>query len=165
MPCDGCFGSSGSITSQELGGDAPVLFGGRDPWDSGRVDLDSRWTDSLPRIAGNQVIVTPRDSDELFCLDLQTGQERWKMGRNQFHSIAAIVEDKIILCGNRMVQAFRLDDGRAALESVDCRMESFADLPATDGALLQIPTSEPAIVSRRCADRTHTGDAAPAGFP
>ena len=140
------FRYSGSIRRQELGGDAPVLFGGRDPWDSGRVDLDSRWTDSLPRIAGNQVIVTPRDSDELFCLDLQTGQERWKMGRNQFHGIAAIVEDKIILCGNRMVQAFRLDDGQplwsqSIVDGIVC------GLPATDGALLQIPTSEPAIVS------------------
>ncbi|MEJ7596135.1 MAG: PQQ-binding-like beta-propeller repeat protein, partial [Planctomycetaceae bacterium] len=140
------FRYGGSIRRQELGGDAPVLFGGRDPWDSGRVDLDARWTDSLPRIAGNHVIVTPRDSDELFCLDLQSGQERWKLGRNQFHSIAAIVEDKIILCGNHIVQAFRLADGQplwsqSIVDGIVCGH------PATDGALLQIPTSEPAIVT------------------
>jgi len=140
------FRYGGSIRRQELGGDAPVLFGGRDPWDSGRVDLDSRWTDSLPRIAGNNVIVTPRDSDELFCLDLQTGQERWKLGRNQFHSIAAIVDDIIILCGNRIVQAFRLDDGQplwsqSIVDGIICGHS------ATDGALVQIPTSEPAIVT------------------
>ena len=140
------FRYGGIIRRQELGGDAPVLFGGRDPWDSGRVDLDSRWTDSLPRIAGNNVFVTPRDSDELFCLDLQTGQERWKLARNQFHSIAAIVNDKIILCGNRIVQAFRLDDGQplwsqSIVDGIIC------GLPATDGALLQIPTSQPAIVA------------------
>ena len=140
------FRYAGNIRRQELGGDAPVLFGGRDPWDSGRVDLDSRWTDSLPRIAGNNVIVTPRDSDELFCLDLQTGQERWKLGRSQFHSIAAIVDDKIILCGNRVVQAFRLDSGQPLwsqliVDGIVC------GLPATDGALLQIPTSEPSIIS------------------
>ncbi len=140
------FRYGGSIRRQELGGDAPILFGGRDPWDSSRVDLDSRWTDSLPRIAGNNVIVTPRDSDELFCLDLQTGQERWKLGRNQFHSIAAIVDDKIILCGNHIVQAFRLDDGQplwsqSIVDGIVC------GLPATDGVLLQIPTSEPAIVA------------------
>ena len=140
------FRYAGNVRRQELGGDAPVLFGGRDPWDSGRVDLDSRWTDSLPRIAGNNVIVTPRDSDELFCLDLQTGQERWKLGRSQFHSIAAIVDDKIILCGNRFVQAFRLDNGQPLwsqiiVDGIVC------GLPATDGALLQLPTSEPAIVS------------------
>ncbi len=140
------FRYGGIIRRQELGGDAPVLFGGRDPWDSGRVDLDSRWTDSLPRIAGNNVFVTPRDSDELFCLDLQTGQERWKLARNQFHSIAAIVDDKIILCGNRVVQAFRLDDGeplwsQSIVDGIIC------GISATDGALLQIPTSEPAVVT------------------
>lgn len=140
------FRYGGSIRRQELGGDSPVLFGGRDPWDSGRVDLDARWTDSLPRIAGNSVIVTPRDSDELFCLDLQSGQERWKLGRNQFHTIAAIIDDKIILCGNRIVQAFQLDDGQplwsqSIVDGIVC------GLPATDGSLLQIPTSEPAIVS------------------
>ena len=140
------FRYGGSIRRQEIGGDSLVLLGGRDPWDSGYVDLDSRWTDSLPRIAGNNVIVTPRDSDELFCLDLQTGQERWKLGRNQFHSIAAIVDDKIILCGNRIVQAFRLDDGQplwsqSIVDGIVC------GLAATDGALLQIPTSEPAIIS------------------
>lgn len=140
------FRYSGSIRRQEVGGDAPVLFGGRDPWDSGRVDLDSRWTDSLPRIAGNNVIVTPRDSDELFCLDLQSGQERWKLGRNQFHSIAAIVDDKVILCGNRIVQAFRLDDGQS-LWSQSIVDGIVCGLPATDGTVLQIPTSEPAIVT------------------
>jgi outer membrane protein assembly factor BamB len=140
------FRYAANIRQQELGGDAPVFFGARDSWDSVRVDLDSRWTDSLPRIAGNNVIVTPRDSAQLFCLDLQTGQERWKLGRSQFHSIAAIVDDKIILCGNRVVQAFRLDDGQP-LWSQTIGDGIVCGLPATDGALLQIPTSEPAIVS------------------
>ena len=140
------FRYAGNIRRQELGGDAPVLPGGRNPSDSGRVDLDSRWTDSLPRIVGDQVLVTPRDSDELFCLNLQTGQERWKLSRNQFHTIAAIADDKLVLCGNRVVQAFRLSDGQSLwtqsiLDGIVC------GLPATDGRLLQIPTSEPAIVS------------------
>lgn len=135
-----------NISIQDLGGDAPVLFGGRDPVDSGRVDLDSRWTDSLPRIVGNSVIVTPRDSAKLYCLDLQTGQKRWEMDRKQFHSIAAIVDEKIILCGNRIVQAFLLKNGQA-LWSQSIVDGIICGHPATDGHLLQIPTTEPAIVS------------------
>ncbi len=140
------FRYAGIIRRQELGGDAPVLSGTRDPGDSSSADLDSRWTDSLPRIAGNRVLVTPRDSDELFCLDLQSGQERWRKDRGQFHSIAAIVDDRIVLCGNSVVQAFRLDDGRS-IWSRSIPDGIICGRPATDGQLLHVPTSEPAIVS------------------
>lgn len=140
------FRYAGNIRRQEIGGDGLVLSGGRNILDSGRVDLDSRWTDSLPRIVGNHVLVTPRDSDELFCLDLLTGRERWKLSRNQFHSIAGIADDKIVLCGNRIVQAFLLDNGQpvwtqSIFDGVICGM------PATDGNVLQIPTSDPGILS------------------
>ncbi len=140
------FRYANNIHTQELGGDAPVLSGASDPWDSGRVDLDSRWTDSLPRIVGNSIIVTPRDSDNLFCLDLQTGQERWVINRGEFHSIAAIVDDKLILCGNRTVQAFRLDN-KELLWSQTISEGIICGRAATDGHILQIPTSMPAIVS------------------
>ena len=140
------FRYANNIHTQELGGDAPVLSGASDPWDSGRVDLDSRWTDSLPRIVGNSIIVTPRDSDNLFCLDLQTGQERWVINRGEFHSIAAIVDDKLILCGNRTVQAFRLDN-KELLWSQTIPEGIICGRAATDGHILQIPTSLPAIVS------------------
>ena len=140
------FRYANNIHTQELGGDAPVLSGASDPWDSGRVDLDSRWTDSLPRIVGNSIIVTPRDSDKLFCLDLQTGQERWVINRGEFHSIAAIVDDKLILCGNRTVQAFRLDN-KELIWSQTISDGIICGRAATDGHILQIPTSLPAIVS------------------
>jgi len=140
------FRYANNMHAQEIGGDAPVLSGASDPWDSGRVDLDSRWTDSLPRIVGNSIIVTPRDSGKLFCLDLQTGQERWVLNRGEFHSIAAIVDDKLILCGNRTVQAFRLDN-KELLWSQTISDGIICGRAATDGHILQIPTSLPAIVS------------------
>lgn len=140
------FRYANNIHTQELGGDAPVLSGASDPWDSGRVDLDSRWTDSLPRIVGDSIIVTPRDSDNLFCLDLKTGEERWVINRGEFHSIAAIVDDKLILCGNRTVQAFRLDN-KELLWSQTISEGIICGHAATDGHILQIPTTLPAIVS------------------
>ncbi|HQZ65205.1 MAG TPA: PQQ-binding-like beta-propeller repeat protein [Planctomycetaceae bacterium] len=140
------FRYASNTRQQELGGDARVLLGARNSMDSDRVDLDSRWTDSLPRIVGDHVLVTPRDSDELFCLDLQTGQERWKLPRSQFHSIAAIADDSVVLCGNRVVQAFRLVDGKSLWTSL-ISDGIVCGLPTTDGRLLQIPTSELAIVT------------------
>jgi len=140
------FRYAGLIRRMEIGGDDPVLSGSRDMGDSGRVDLDSRWIDSLPRIAGNRVLVTPRDSDKLFCLDLQTGKERWKMDRGPFHGIAAITDDKLILCGNSTIQAFQIDDGKP-LWSQPILQGIVCGRPAADDRLLHVPTSEPAIVS------------------
>lgn len=140
------FRYSGSIRRQELGGDAPVLSGTRDPGDSDRADLESRWTEALPRIAGNNVLITPRDSDKLYCLDLQSGQERWTCPRGQFHSIAAITSDAVVLCGNSIVQSFGLDNGRL-LWSQSVGDGIVCGRPATDGRLLHLPTSQPAIVS------------------
>jgi outer membrane protein assembly factor BamB len=152
------FRYAGLIRRQELGGDFPVLSGSRDIRDSGRVDLDARWTDSLPRIVGDKVLVTPRDSDKLYCLDLRSGKERWEMDRGQFHSIAAIIDDSLILCGNSVVQAFQVDDGKP-LWSQSITTGIVCGRPAADQHLLHIPTSEPAIVTidmqtgRRLASR------------
>lgn len=163
------FRYSGSIRRQELGGDAPVLSGTRDPGDSDRADLESRWTEALPRIAGDNVLITPRDSDKLYCLDLQSGQERWTCPRGQFHSIAAITRDSVVLCGNSIVQSFGLDKGQllwsqSVVDGIVCGR------PATDGRLLHLPTSEPSILSldlqtgRRLVSRyLHEADARETG--
>ena len=42
------------------------------------------WLDSLPFIAGTRVIVTPRDAEELYCLNLTDGSLLWKMPRESW---------------------------------------------------------------------------------
>ncbi|MFO1001795.1 MAG: PQQ-binding-like beta-propeller repeat protein [Planctomycetaceae bacterium] len=140
------FRYAGNVRTQELGGDNLVLFGGRDAIDTASVDMDSRWVDSLPRIVDSRVFVTPRDSDLLYCLDLQSGKELWKAARGPFHAIGAITGDRIVLVGNQRVAAFRTTDG-SPIWSTEIRDGVVCGSAASNGQVIQIPTDEPAIVT------------------
>lgn len=140
------FRYAGNVRTQELGGDNLVLFGGRDAIDTASVDMDSRWADSLPRIVDSRVFVTPRDSDQLYCLDLQSGEELWKTARGPFHAIGTITNDRIVLVGNQRVAAFSTTDG-SPIWSTEIRDGIVCGSSASNGRVIQIPTDEPAIVT------------------
>lgn len=140
------FRYSGNIRPQELGGDNLVLFGGRDAIDTRSVDLDSRWIDSLARIVDGKVLVTPRDSDQLYCLDLLTGRQLWKAPRSVFHAIGAVTSDRVILVGNQRVAALKMTDG-SEIWTTEIRNGLVCGTSASNGTLIQIPTDEPAIVT------------------
>jgi outer membrane protein assembly factor BamB len=70
------------------------------------------WLDSLPTIAENLVLLTPLDSEELHCLDLHTGEVRWRIPRGEMISLAGVVDNRAILLGQRGVTAVSLDDGQ-----------------------------------------------------
>ena len=140
------FRYAGNVRTQELGGDNLVLFGGRDALDTASVDMDSRWVDSLPRIVDSRVFVTPRDSDQLYCLDLQSGEELWKTARGPFHAIGTITNDRIVLVGNQRVSAFSTTDG-SPIWSTEIRDGVVCGSSASNGRVIQIPTDEPAIVT------------------
>lgn len=72
----------------------------------------SGWLDALPTIAGNLVLLTPLDSDELHCLDLHTGEVRWRIPRGEMLSLAGVIDGQAILLGQRGVTAVSLDDGQ-----------------------------------------------------
>lgn len=140
------FRYAGDIRTQEIGGSAPVLFGSRNASDSITVDMDSRWVDSLPRILGDRVIVTPRDADQLFCLDLHSGRELWKVPRSGYHGIGGAGTDRVILVGNQRAAALSLTDGRV-LWSTELTEGLVCGLPVCDGEIISIPVDSPAIVS------------------
>ena len=72
------------------------------------------WFDSVPVISDGVIVLTPRDSEQLHCLDLETGHLRWSRSRGQAHFVAAVHQDKVVVVERSRVQAFRLEDGRAA---------------------------------------------------
>jgi len=140
------FRYAGNTKQQEIGGDNIVLFGGRDAMDTRSVDLDSRWIDSLPRIADGKVLVTPRDSDQLYCLDLQTGLKLWAVPRNAFHAVGTVTSDRVVLVGNQRVAALKLSDG-SPLWSTELRDGIVCGTSTSDGKVIQIPTNAPSIVT------------------
>lgn len=77
-------------------------------------NVESRWLDASVTVASGRVLVTPVDSDEIYCLDLLTGQEFWSESRDESLYLACVHEGKVVLVGNRDVTALRLADRKPA---------------------------------------------------
>jgi len=140
------FRYSGIVRRQEIGGDNSILSGANNPDDSDRVDRENRWTDFLPRIVQGKVLVTPRDSDQLYCLDLTTGAQIWKAARGGYHTIAGVTEDRVLLAGNSQVGAMDLNTGKP-LWTTQLRRGTTCGSVVFHGPVVQIPTDAPSIVT------------------
>jgi hypothetical protein len=92
---------------------APLQFRirGRFP----EIDEDGgRWLDGAPIIADGRVLLTPRDSTELHCVDLLDGRLVWKRPRGQGLYVAGVTGDRVVIVGRNQLEAYRLDDGEPA---------------------------------------------------
>ncbi|MFH5805414.1 PQQ-binding-like beta-propeller repeat protein, partial [Alienimonas sp. DA493] len=95
----------------------------------GSADDDMpRWVDQPPKMAAGRALLTPRDSDELHCLDLATGELLWIRPRGTGRQVAGVVEGEngptVLLVG---------DDGVRGLALADGAERWFAPLPAAAG--------------------------------
>jgi len=71
-----------------------------------------RWADGTVTIANGKVLLTPVESDHLYCLDLLTGKPLWKpRPRNGMLYLACVANDRAVLVGKERVQAVALADG------------------------------------------------------
>ena len=75
---------------------------------------ENRWIDAGGLAANGRVMLTPRDSQDLHCLDLETGKLAWKQPRSEQLYIAAVHEDKVIAVGRSQVHAWSLANGSPA---------------------------------------------------
>ncbi len=67
--------------------------------------MGDRWSDANATIADGCVIVTPVESEELFCLSLIDGKLLWKMDRGENVYVAGMRDGKVLLVGRKQVQA------------------------------------------------------------
>jgi outer membrane protein assembly factor BamB/predicted negative regulator of RcsB-dependent stress response len=75
------------------------------------IDETARWLDSAPVIAEQSVLLTPRDSNELHCINLGDGTPRWKTDRGNRLFIAAVLDGTVVVVGRSSIEALRLSDG------------------------------------------------------
>ncbi|QGJ71903.1 Hypothetical protein PBC10988_36160 [Planctomycetales bacterium 10988] len=85
-------------------------------------DFD-RWSDSLPTVIRDSILLTPVESNELHCLSLVDGQVLWKASRDweyEHHStesydsglyVAGVEGDKILIVGTHGMVARSMKDG------------------------------------------------------
>ena len=79
-------------------------------------DDQPRWADAPPRIAAGRVLLAPRDSEQLHCLDLRTGAVNWVRPRGTGRQLAGVLPGEggrpvVLVVGDDGVRAVGLDDG------------------------------------------------------
>src|SRR5581483_3565574 len=63
-------------------------------------------------IVGGRVLLTPRDSAELHCVDLLDGKLLWKRPRGSGLFVAGVVNDHAVVVQRNSLEAFAMSDGR-----------------------------------------------------
>ena len=73
------------------------------------------WRDNWVMIDQGRVILSPWDADQLFCLDLLTGENLWKqsVARGSGIYVAGVHQDSVLVVGKEDVTAINLENGRA----------------------------------------------------
>jgi outer membrane protein assembly factor BamB len=106
------------------------------------------WLDSHATIADLKVIVTPRDADELYCLNLQDGSLSWKKPRGEGLFVAGVHQGKVLVVGRSFVSALKLSDGEPAWTNpASLPVPSGRGFIAGDQLHLPLTTAEVATVN------------------
>ncbi len=87
---------------------ATIYSGGSEP------RAADRWADGSITIAEGRVLITPVETNELYCLNLLDGRELWKQPRGTNLYIGCVHAGKAILVGHKTVSALNLADGTDA---------------------------------------------------
>ena len=134
---------------------------------------EARWLEGGPLLAGGRVVITPRDSSELHCLNLVDGTLAWKRPREQGLYVAFINDDRVIVVGRTQIMAYSLADGAEAwtepLEIPEpsgrgIREGSRYLLPLSTGEIATLDLSTGRILGRsRLSDGSVPGNLAIAG--
>ncbi len=75
--------------------------------------LQPQWLDSAIRMIGDYAICSPRDSDEVFCLHVRTGQLLWSHARGGAHMVVPTAS-RVLCIGSQGATAINVADGSIA---------------------------------------------------
>src|SRR5207248_672728 len=78
---------------------------------------DLRFALCAPRFAAGRAILAPQDSEYVFALDLRTGREAWRFGRDRARELAGISGGRVVLAGPGALIAVDAKTGRTAWEA------------------------------------------------
>ncbi|MFQ5732549.1 MAG: PQQ-binding-like beta-propeller repeat protein [Planctomycetaceae bacterium] len=100
----------------------------------------TEWFDHAAVIADGKVLLTPRGSAELHCLNLVDGSVAWKKPQADGLYVAGVVDGKVLLVGSNTVQALGLKDGKTAWKKSTPGTETPSGVGIIAGSRLFIPT-------------------------
>ncbi|MEW4565675.1 PQQ-binding-like beta-propeller repeat protein [Bremerella sp. JC770] len=129
------------ITSRDQGGDFMALA--------------DRWNDGTPFLHQGKVLVTPTDSDFIYCLDLLTGEKLWERPRRDAVALATVEGNLALMIGKNTVSGINIDTGESAWKSSEIDLPE-QSLPSGYGFRLNgkyyLPTTRNEIVPIHLAD-------------
>ncbi len=80
---------------------------------------NEHWIDGSVTLCDGRVLITPVESDQLYCLDLVDGKELWKQNRGNHLYVASADRDRVVLVGRGAVSAVKLTDGEKAWPDIE----------------------------------------------
>jgi len=75
------------------------------------ADRSDQWTDAGALIAGGCVLLTPWETDELYCLNLADGTLAWSAPRDDGLYVAGVEDECVVVVGRGRVRVLNLRDG------------------------------------------------------
>ncbi len=66
---------------------------------------------AAPKIFGRRVVLLPRQSGEIHCLDVRTGRRVWKTARGDGEYIGAVTDDLVLVVGQRYCRGLSASTG------------------------------------------------------
>jgi outer membrane protein assembly factor BamB len=113
--------------------------------------IPAGWHDGTAIISDGKVLLTPRYSKELHCIDLLTGKPIWTKPRGDGMYVAGVAGQRVFVVGAGEVRSYQLADGKAAwkepfaLNGKSCGRGFLGGenlyLPQADGRILSIETA------------------------
>jgi outer membrane protein assembly factor BamB len=84
--------------------------------------IGERWSDATVTISEGRVLLTPVESDRLYCLDLVSGEEVWEpRERDDLLFAGCVHRHNAIMVGTKQLEAISLDSGETQWE---CQLPS-----------------------------------------
>lgn len=75
------------------------------------------WQDSNARVAGDYVLLTPNDLNEIHCLEVSTGRRLWTQKQQNRRYIATVDSERILIVGRNRVEAIETKSGNPLWEA------------------------------------------------
>jgi outer membrane protein assembly factor BamB len=115
-----------------------------------------------PLIEGNRIVLLPRQSDSIHCIDLTTGNKLWKQPRNDGEFVAGSADGVVMIVGERTSAGLSLVDGRSRWTARTGAV-SGSGLRAGTQYLLPLAENRVVAIDMRTGARTGLSEPDPSG--
>ena len=109
------------------------------PW---HAASERNWAYSPPMVEGHRVIVAPRHSSMVMCLDARNGDLLWKKSMPRLGYVAGLDGGWVFVIGQKTVDVLKVEDGKPACEVEGAEFAYPLGRPVLTAEALYFPTRD-----------------------